>query len=200
MKVHTVLMVSLIAFTLLFAGCGTSPKTQLYVLNTIDKNASVKAIDADNIVIKMGPVSLPGSLDKEPIVTRMGSNRLFADEFNRWSGDYQNDIERILGENISILLPASEINLSRETILSPVDFQVFINVREFDGTLGGIVILNTNWTVVRKGKKKTVVSKKSIFQEKTGGPAYEDYVAAQSRLLAKLSQEIADEIGGQLKK
>ena len=200
MKTHTILMVSLIAFTLLFAGCGTSPKTQLYVLNTIDKNASVKAIDAENIVIKIGPVSLPGSLDKEPIVTRMGSNRLFADEFNRWSGDYQNDIERILGENISILLPASEINLSRETILSPVDFQVFINVREFDGTLGGIVTLNTNWTVVRKAKKKTVVTKKTILQEKTNGNTYQDYVAAQSRLLAKLSQEIADEIGGQLNK
>jgi len=199
MKARTIFMVSLIALTGLFAGCGTSPKTQLYILNTMDTNASAKMDDAD-IVIKVGPVSLPSSLDKEPIVTRIDSNRLFADEFNRWGGDYQNDIERILGENISILLPESKINLSRETVLSPNDFQVIINVREFDGKLGGIVTLNANWTVVKKGKKKSVVTKKSIIKENANGSNYEHYVAAQSRLLAKLSQEIADEIGGQLEK
>jgi len=200
MKLHTLLSVSLIALSLLFAGCGTSPKTNLYVLNTMDRNADSVIADAHNIVIKVGPVSLPGALDQEPIVSRIGSNMLQADEFNRWSGDFQNDIERILGENISILLPTSKIILSRETGLLPLDFQVIVNVREFDGKLGGIVTLNASWTIIQKGKKKSVMAHKSVLQEKTNGMSYQNYVATQSRLLAKLSQLIANKIGDKLNK
>ena len=60
--------------------------------------------------------------------------------------------------------------------------------------------MNADWTVARKSKDKTVISKKSVFQENTDGADYQAYVAAQSRLLEKLSQEIADEIRRQLTK
>ena len=200
MHLQTILAALLISISLLLFGCGTSPKTQLYILNPIDRDTSVQKSDVQSIVIKVGPVSIPDTLDRQQIVTRIGSNELNADEFNRWSGDFQDDIQRILGENISILLPTSQIALGRETTLLPIDFQVIINVREFDGQLGGVVTLNADWTVARKGKKKTVVAKKSVLQEKTNGTDYKDYVAAQSRLLAKLSQEIADEIGDQFNK
>jgi len=200
MHLQTILAALLISISLLLFGCGTSPKTQLYILNPIDRDTSVQKSDVQSIVIKVGPVSIPDTLDQQQIVTRIGSNELNADEFNRWSGDFQDDIQRIMGENISILLPTSQIALGRETTLLPIDFQVIINVREFDGQLGGVVTLNADWTVARKGKKKTVVAKKSVLQEKTNGTDYKDYVAAQSRLLAKLSQEIADEIGDQFNK
>lgn len=200
MKLQTILATSLISISLLLFGCGTSPKTQLYILNPIDRDTSVQKSDVQSLVIKVGPVSIPDTLDQQQIVTRVGPNALHADEYNRWSGDFQDDIQRILGENISILLPTSQVALGRETMLLPIDFQVVINIREFDGQLGGVVTLNANWTVARKGKKKTVVAKKSVLQETTNGTDYKDYVAAQSRLLAKLSQEIADEIGDQLNK
>ena len=200
MKLQTILSASLISVTLLFVGCGTSPTTQIYILNTIDRDISSPASDAPKIIIKVGPVSVPDTLDQEPIVTRTGSNTLLADEYNRWSGNFQKDIQRILGENISILLPNSQMILGRETALLTDDFQVIINVREFDGELGGMVTLNVDWTVARKGKNKSVTVKKSVLQENSNGADYAGYVATQSRLLAKLSQQIADEIGGQLNK
>jgi len=200
MNLQTILAALLISISLLLVGCGASPKTQLYILNSIDRDTLAQKLEVQSIVIKVGPVSIPDTLDQEQIVTRVGSNALRADEYNRWSGDFQDDIQRILGENISILLPSSQVALGRETMLLPIDFQVIINVREFDGQLGGVVTLNANWTVARKGEKKTVVAKKSVLQEKTNGTDYKDYVAAQSRLLAKLSQEIVDEIEDQLNK
>lgn len=200
MNLRTILSASLILSSLLLLGCGTSPKTQLYIINSIDRDTETAPLKSDvqSLVIKVGPVSIPDTLDQEPIVTRIGSNLLVADEYNRWGGDFQDDIQRILGENISILLPGSQITLGREITLLPIDFQVIINVREFDGQLGGVVTLNADWTVARKGKKKSVLAKKSVLQEKTGGTDYKDYVAAQSRLLAKLSQEISNEIRKQL--
>lgn len=200
MNLQTILAASLISISLLLSGCGTSPKTQFYILNSIDRDTSAQKLDVQGIVIKVGPVSIPDTLDQEPIVTRIGSNSVHADEYNRWSGDFQDDIQRILGENISILLPTSQMVLGQETMLLPIDFQVIINVREFDGELGEVVTLNANWVVSRKDKKETVVAKKSVLQEKMTGTDYNDYVATLSRLLAKLSLEITAEIGDQLNK
>jgi len=194
----TILSVLLIS-SILLVGCGTSPKTYNYILNSIERD-TVPAMTAQNIVIKVGPVSIPDALDQDPIVSRTGTNSLLADDYHRWSGDYRDDIQRVLGENISILLPKSHIALGQEIMLLPEDFQVIINIREFYGQLGGSVILNVDWAVARRGKNKSVIVKKSVLQENTSSADYADYVATQSRLLAKLSQQIAEEIGGQLKK
>jgi len=195
-----ILSSSLVAIALAIAGCGSSPSAKFYILNTVDRNVSTSTADMkdSNIAVKVGPVSIPDTLDHSRIVTRSGENMLILNEFNRWAGNFQSDVQRILGENISILLPTNQVVLSSEVSLLPTDFQVVINVRELDGQLGGIVTLNADWTVTHKGKEKTVVAKKLVLQEKTDGTDYQAYVAAQSRLLAKLSQEITDEIRRQL--
>jgi len=195
-----ILSLSLILLSLLFPACGSSPNARIYILNTMDRIDASSILKNQNITVKIGPISIPDALDKSQIVTRLGTNELLADEFNRWSGDYQSDIQRVLGENISILLPARQVILNQELTLFPVDFQVLVNVREFDGSLGGTVTLNADWTIAGSNKGQPVTAKKSIFQENTNGSDYQSYVAAQSRLLAKLSSEIASEIRKQLNK
>lgn len=202
MNNQTILSASLISLTLLFAGCGSSPNAKLYILDAMHRDNSLTAmtLEGRSVAIKVGPVSIADSLDQSQIVTRTGPNMLVADEFNRWGGDFQSDIQRVIGENISVLLPTDQVFLSQEIVLLPVDFQVLVNIREFDGALGGVVTLNADWTVAAKGEDKTVIAKKSFFQENTDGADYQAYVAAQSRLLQKLSQEITDEIRNQLLK
>ena len=103
---------SLVAIALAIAGCGSSPSAKFYILNTVDRHVSTSAepIKVRNIAVKVGPVSIPDTLDHSRIVTRSGENMLVLDEFNRWGGDFQDDIQRILGENISILLPTDQVD------------------------------------------------------------------------------------------
>ncbi|NOQ62920.1 MAG: hypothetical protein GQ582_00220, partial [Methyloprofundus sp.] len=122
---------------------------------------------------------------------------LVADEFNVWSGDFQEDVQRIIGENISILVPTNQVILNQEVSLVAYDYQVIINIRELDGSLGGKVTLNADWTVsdaAKRKKDKVVSAKKSVLKEMTQGADYQAYVAAQSHLLARLSEEISIEI------
>ncbi|MFW5443580.1 MAG: membrane integrity-associated transporter subunit PqiC [Methylococcaceae bacterium] len=193
---------SVVAIILAIAGCESSPRAKFYILNTIDRNVVVKDVPRKYhmVAVKVGPVSIPDTLNHSQIVTRSGRNMLTLDEFNLWGGDFQSDIQRIVGENISILLPTDQVVLSSEVSLVSEDFQVLINVRELYGKLGGTVILNADWTVIHKGKEKTITAKKSVFQGNSDGTDYQAYVGAQSRLLAKLSQEITDEIRRQLNK
>jgi len=178
------------------ASCGSSPNAKFYTLNAIDRNTSDASDNssAQSVSVKVGPVSFPDTLDQSQIVSRTGKNELILDEYHRWVGDFKDDFQRILGENISILLPTDHVALNHDIILFPVDFQVIVNVREFDGVLGGTVILNSDWTVARQGTDKKVFAKKSVLRETAKGVHYQDYVAAQSRLLERLGQEIVDEI------
>jgi len=191
MNIRTILSLSMV---LTIGGCGTSPVAKMYTLNAVDKASTVVAGSEQSIAIKLGPISIPDSLDKPQIVTRVGANRLETDEFNRWAGDYQSNIQRIIGENISSLLPTNQVMMSDEIILVPVDYQILVNVRKFDGELGGVVTLNADWVLSVKNKEKTVIAKKSIFTEKTDGANYQSYAAAQSRLLEKLSKAMVDEV------
>ena len=196
MNKKLVITMTVCSLFLFIAGCGSSPPSRFYTLNAIPRAAAVPTTTDVNtsVSIKVGPVSIPDTLDQSQIVTRTGPNALELNEFNRWGGDLQTDFQRILGENISILLPTDHVVLYQEIILVPVDFQVIVNVREFEGELGGTVTLNADWSVVHLSKEKSVVARKSVFHENMKSKEYQDYVAVQSQLLAKLSREISDEI------
>jgi uncharacterized lipoprotein YmbA len=194
---------SLAIILLAITSCATSPEAKFYMLNAIGRDTlSTSAANSEhNVAVKVGPVYIPDTLNQSQIVTRSGSNMLVLDEFNRWGGDFQDDIQRIMGENISILLPTNRVILYQDVSFLPAVFQVLVNIREFDGELGGMVTLNADWVLVHHPRKeKVLTARKSILQESTDGADYQAYVAAQSRLLAKLSQEIANEIRVQLGK
>jgi uncharacterized protein len=183
---------TILCLNLLVSGCASSPEARFYTLNAV--TAQQKAADKHNVAVKIGPISMPDMLDQAQMVTRTGANTLELNEFNRWGGDLQDNFQRILGENISILLPTDHVQLTQEISLVPVDFQVIVNVREFYGMLGGTVTLNADWSIVRFGKEKLVTAKKSVLKETTSSMEYQEYAAVLSRLLAIFSREITDTI------
>jgi uncharacterized protein len=183
---------TILCLNLLVSGCASSPEARFYTLNAVISQQ--KAADKHNVAVKIGPISMPDMLDQAQMVTRTGANTLELNEFNRWGGDLQDNFQRILGENISILLPTDHVQLTQEISLVPVDFQVIVNVREFYGMLGGTVTLNADWSIVRFGKEKLVTAKKSVLKETTSSMEYQEYAAVLSRLLAIFSREITDTI------
>jgi hypothetical protein len=72
--------------------------------------------------------------------------------------------------------------------------QVGVEVAQFDGTLGGDVVLIAKWGLFEQEGKKLLVGKRSSFKEPTGAATYEALVAAESRAVAALSREIAEAI------
>lgn len=186
-----------ITTVLLVAGCSSSPQAKFYTLNPLPASVAPTTTDNTMVAIKIGPVTIPDALDQPQIVTRTGANTLKLAEFHRWGSTLQDDLARILGENIAILLPTNRITLSQEITLLPIDYQVIVNIRELGGELGGTVTLNADW-LIKPSKDKPVTANKSVLQETAASANYRDFVAAQSRLLAKLSREITDAIKQQM--
>jgi uncharacterized lipoprotein YmbA len=142
----------------------------------------------------IGPIELPKYLDRPQIVTRTSRNELQLAEFNQWAEPLKDNISRVLADNLSILLSTDRIAIFPRKRFSPIEYQVAIEVIQFEGDPGRNATLTASWTIFGEDRKQVLLMKKSSFSESTDGPGYEALVSAKSRALGKLSQEIAEAI------
>lgn len=187
--------VTVLLTVLLLAGCaGQSPRSDFYVLSAEAGAQSAVAGDCSSQAVSIGPASWPRYLDQPRIVTRVGANRLEENEFNRWSGSLEDDFTRTLIKNISGLLRSERVvNYRRSAHYAPV-YRVEIDVHQFDGQLGGDVMLEVKWIIITEASGELAVVTTSSIQKSTSGPGYEALVNASSMAVAQLSEEIAAQL------
>ena len=177
---------------LLLAGCaGKSPRVDFYVLSPDARAVAGVAGSCSTQAISVGPVSWPRYLDQPRIITRAGTNRLEASEFNRWGGSLEDDFVRTAIENLSALLQSElVVNYRRSNNFSPV-YRVEMVVLRFDGQLGGDVALDVKWGIINEATGKYELVTTSSIQRGTSGQDYDALVNASSMALSQLSEEIA---------
>ena len=180
---------------LLLAGCaGKSPRVDFYVLSADARAVAGLAGSCSTQAISVGPVSWPRYLDQPRIITRAGTNRLEASEFNRWGGSLEDDFVRTAIENLSALLQSElVVNYRRSNNFSPV-YRVEMVVLRFDGQLGGDVALDVKWGIINEATGKYELVTTSSIQRGTSGQDYDALVNASSMALSQLSEEIAAQL------
>jgi len=191
-----------IAFTMgiamLFqAGCaGRSETASFYVLSPVaERELAMKNISGDSTIsIGISPVSLPKYLKKSQIVTRTGSNELHLAEFNRWAGKIEEDIGRVIAENLTNLLATDRVFAYPLMEAIDLNYTIKIDFSRFDGALGGAVELIARWAIFDRQGNIVHGVKATHLIEPVKGPGYADMVAAQSQVLASFSRQLAEEI------
>lgn len=177
---------------LLLAGCAAkSPRVDFYVLSTDTGPLAGVTGSCSSQAISVGPVSWPRYLDQPRIVTRIGSNRLEANEFHRWAGSLEDDFTRTVVENLSGMLHSElVVNYRRSSRFSPA-YRVEMEVLQFDGQLGGDVVLHVKWGIIEEASGKYVLVTASNISKAVAGSDYDALVSASSMALAQLSEDIA---------
>ena len=180
----------------LLASCSTTPAVKYYTLNPgFDiQQENFQAISRDALAIGVGPVELPKFLDRPQIVTRKSQYRVAVSEFHRWAGSFSEDFLRVLAKNISVLLPADRVSAYPWTDQFSPTYRIPLTVDQFDGQLGGHVVLIVTWFVrSQKGENEPVVRRTRI-KEPVSAENYDALVEAKSRAIATLSRAIVDEL------
>jgi len=195
-------LAGVVALTVMFAGgcAGTSPPVTFYTLDrALDMDASITQSGSAGTAcsgkgIGVGPVGWPRYLDQPRIVTRTGPNTLGFDEFHRWGGTLQDDFKRVLIKNLSGLLQTGKIVDFRKTLRFTPDYRVELDIRQFDGQLGGEVILDARWVIVAQKTGKALELHVSMITKQMPGLDYEALASASSLAVAALSGDIAAEL------
>ncbi len=161
----------------------------------ITPDAPSKTVPVDRgIVVAVGPVTVPDYLNRPQILTRSGPSEHRLAEFERWAGSLDEDISRVLAENLSALLSQDNVTVlrwGRGAYPSPAKYRVGVDVTRFEGTVGKSVILAARWFVSGEEDKKILSARESIVKEPVAGQDYDALVGAMSRALVTLSREIA---------
>jgi uncharacterized protein len=180
-------------------GCLSRSQTpRFYTLSPIqeDQLISKRPSPAHDAVIGIGPVKLADYLDQYSLVTRTSDNQLVKAEYDRWAGSFKDDLMNVLAENIGVLLRTDRVYLFPWRASVPLDYQVVMDVVRLDGRLGDAAWLEARWSIFKGPEKKLLKTKRSSIREPVTGADYAALVAAQSRAVGKLSQEIASAIQG----
>ena len=205
-RTHTLRNIAIAAlFLALFAaGCvpGSTGPSRYFVLSPMPgQKAEAQSFTGEGRVsVGIGPLDLPGYLDRPQIVTQVSENRLNLGEFDIWAESLQDNFIRVLTENLSALLVSEPVVIFPFKDAFRPYFQVKIDVMRMDGTLGGDAVLTANWAIFREGRTEMLVAKRSTYKEAADGESYEPLVAAQSRAVMALSRDIAAEIRAVMKK
>ncbi len=182
----------LMALMLLLAGCGSSPPTHYYTLTPDPAPVpGYHPVEHKGHAVMIGHVDIPGELDRDSLVTRIGPNRLNVSDQDRWAGPLDEMIRRILAADL-------RERLHSVTVLAPGDpvpergaRAVLVVIRHFMGDSTGHVVLEADWSLVSARSAKPLFTRHASLTTEAGAGTAPAVVAAMSRALAELSDEIA---------
>jgi uncharacterized lipoprotein YmbA len=192
-----IMIVMLCSVLTVFGGCASSTKpSKFYVLSAIPQSETATQTTTDNVdmLIGIGPITLPAYLNRSQIVTRTSENELNLAEFHLWAEPLKDNISRVLMESLSGMLNTNQIAIYPWRTSSRIAYQVTLDVIRFDVGFDGNAMLNVYWTIFGKDGKEALLTKKSVFSASEGSKNYKAIVAAQSLTLIEFSREIASTI------
>jgi uncharacterized lipoprotein YmbA len=178
-------MVGWLALSL--AGC-SSPPSRFYTLSATAAASSA----ASKLSVAVGPVSIPAAVDRPQIVVSSSANQVSLDDFNRWASPLQDNLARVVAENLVALLGTSKVTLFPQGLNTDVDYRVTIEVRNFESMPGKSAALDAVWTVRRMKDGKTETGRTSVREPASEG--FDELAAAHSRAVARMSQDIAEAV------
>ena len=178
----------------LVAGCTfRSAPPATYLLAAESPAAPAPPAVGRGPALGVGPVTIPVYLDRPSIVVRAGGDEVRLSSHHHWAEPLKDGIARILAENLATMVPTDAVVVFPWRSPWIVTYRVTMEILRFDGPLGGPVILNARWRLL-DGEGKEIVLKAVALSEPAGDRSHAALVAAQSRLIAGVSRDIASEI------
>lgn len=178
----------------LIAACGSSPKTDFYMLNA-DHGSLVQAANAaTGPAIGVWQVMLPDYLDRSELVTRDNAYQINMADFSWWAGNLENNMTVLIAAKLGEGLLSNRIVVSPWESYRKHDYQVKIRVERFDGVLGGEIVLRGVWSLLDADGLNELSGEVFEFKANAVDSTYKEMVATMSQLTVKLAAQLTDAI------
>jgi uncharacterized lipoprotein YmbA len=175
-------------------GSGTQDPARFYMLSSMDVAGGAQRANPVSFSICVGPVSVPEHLNRPQMVRRIGDNQVEFAEFSLWAEPLQENITRVLMENLSVLLSTDQVcRFPGNSDLSP-DVRVSVDVVRFDAGPESGAVVEARWVAVRGGDVEGAERQSSRVEGKVVADDPAEVVAAYSRALEQISRDIAGKI------
>ncbi|HEY5892106.1 MAG TPA: PqiC family protein [Chthoniobacterales bacterium] len=147
--------------------------------------------NTSGVAIGVGPVTLPDYVDRPELVFQNSEYRFEIPLGHRWTGSLRDTTTRVVGTNLARRLNTGNFWLYPWPAGSSIRYQIAVDVRRFHAVSEGDAVLEAVWTVADLRSGRIVTRQSGTFTEPLAGDGYDSVVAAESRLLAQLTDSIA---------
>ncbi len=193
-------LISLFVAAATLTGCSVitpSQPTQFYVLNTAEASLASghNIVVPDSFQLGVGPIQIPGYVDRPQIVTLGKGNRLNVADLDHWAEPVQDNVERILVSNISKLISSHQVFSYPATFQPNLEsLQVSVEISEMIQTETGLARLVASWNVKRTRDNSLVKRQAESFEKQTVQGDYGSYSEGMSDLFGQLSLKIVQSL------
>jgi len=140
--------------------------------------------------VAIGPVSLPGYIDRAEVVFASGPNEFQIPTNALWAGSLRENISHAVAADLGRVLGSDEVRAGLESG-SQSRYRVALDIRQFHGISGQEAILDLTWRIQGGASAETISRHSGSFREPIIGDGYAPLVAAESRLLGQCAAAIA---------
>jgi uncharacterized protein len=171
---------------LALAGCA-SPPANLYTL-AVEPGPTTPGGPA---TVRISPIGLAGYLDRNVIVLSDLGYRLNLAGNDFWAQSLSAMIGGVLAQELTQRLPGSTVYTEAGAITAEPDAVVEVNVQRFNADASGTVTLTAQVAVQRSRGSQPLATRVVSYSVKPTGSGTGELVAAMSRALSELADEIA---------
>lgn len=180
------------------AGCARSTPTNYYLLES--GMAPVTADDLPPTTLRVAMVEVPSYLNRNNIVSRVqGETRLILAEFHLWAEPVSNGVRRVVAETLTPPLLEAGVTVLPTGTANGGDYVLLLDVQRLDGNFNEKAVLESRWTLL---DKKDAPLAEGIFasEEMVEGSDYNVLVGAESRLVRRMGDYLAEKVPPLLKR
>ena len=194
-------MITLGLIGLSLAGCSSllpKPKpnpSKIFVLfSPIEATERQNSDPSGQISLGVGPVRLPGYLDRREILTRVAQSRLDVSQNDRWAEPLDENLTHVLAQNLSVLLGSDAVISSPWPIVKGPNYRVTVEVLQFECNSAREARLSVRWWVIHRNDTGAAEVKESHLTRAATDRSTDASVAALSETVADLSRQIAQAV------
>jgi len=170
---------------LLLAGCASGTRS-FYMLS-----ADGPAPAGGGQGIGVGPVTLAEYIDRPNLVIAENDNQLGIAESHRWAGELSSSVARVTATNLGRRLATGNVRTYPWRGDDGIRYQVTLDIRQFHGAADGHAVIEAGWRAYALPERRLVAARTFVDREPLASDGYQPLVAAQSRLLSRLADDIA---------
>ena len=160
----------------------------------VEADPSAKNSGLAELTLGVGPVRIPGYLDREELVTRVAENRFEVAQNDRWIEPVEENLSRVLAQNLYTLLRIERVVRHPWPSGRRVTHQVEVEIIRFEPTSAREAQLTARWIIIDSANKQPLVTRTSFLKRPIKQESREAAVDAMSEALADLSREIAEAV------
>jgi uncharacterized protein len=191
---HRRLAASGIVALLTAAGCSLlspAPDPSRFFVLTPVAGAEASAAPPTGLSVGLGPVTVPGYVNRAELVVRTSPNEVRLLGSNRWAEAIGKNVTQVLAQDLTLMLGTERLVIFPWYGNAP-RYQVQVEVQRLEQDLQFQALLTARWEIHDLTSKTVVAARQSNITRPAAAASIDAGVAAMSAAIGELSQDIAD--------